>query len=114
MQNNPYGYGYGQGVYNAPSPPRNTNVILVTGPDEAVMRTPNDADMLYIDQAKPVMYRVVSDMWGRKSLAEYPYVIPNTSDNAPVTRAEFQTLSDRLAKLENTTQEVVDDGKPVQ
>lgn len=107
-------YGYGQGAYNAPSPPRNSNVILVTSADEAVMRTPNDADMIYIDQARPVMYRVVSDMWGRKSIAEYPYIVPNVADSTPITRAEFQALSDRLAKLEGSTQEVVNDGKSVQ
>lgn len=110
MNTNPYGVsGNWQGAYNAPPPPRNTNVILVTGPDEAVMRTPNDADMLYIDQAKPVMYRVVADMWGRKSLAEYPYVVPNTEDTAPVSRAEFDTLVEKVNSL-IPKEEVVENG----
>ena len=98
-----------QGGYNAPPPPRNTNVILVTGPDEAIMRTPNDADMLYIDQAKPIMYRVVSDMWGRKSLAEYPYIVPNAENTAPVSRAEFETLVAKVNSL-IPKEEVVENG----
>ena len=103
---------YSHGTYNIPSLPRNTNVILVTSADEAVMKTPNDADMLYIDQNKPVMYRVVSDMFGRKSLAEYPYVVPNVDNSAPVSRAEFDNL---VAKVEALIkQEVHNDDKPVQ
>lgn len=98
-----------QRAYNAPPPPRNTNVILVTGPDEAIMRTPNDADMLYIDQAKPIMYRVVSDMWGRKSLAEYPYVVPNAESAAPVSRAEFDSLVAKVNSL-TSNEEVVENG----
>lgn len=100
--------------YNPSPVPRNTNVILVTSADEAVMRTPNDADMLYIDQGRPVMYRVVSDVFGRKSLAEYPYIVPNATDNTPVTRADIQALSDRISKLENSGQEVSVDVKSVQ
>ena len=87
------------GAYNVPTPPRHSNVILVTGPDEAVMRTPNDADMLYVDQAKPVMYRVVADRFGRKSLAEYPYSMPAVENTAPVSRTEFDELVAKVNSL---------------
>jgi len=103
MYNN-YGQGWGPQNTYAPTTPRNSNVILVTGPDEAVMKTPNDADMLYIDQNKPIMYRVVSDMFGRKSLAEYPYVVPSSDNTAPVTRAEFESLVARISALEPQTE----------
>lgn len=103
---------WNQGRYNTSAPPRNTNVVLVTGPDEAVMRTPNDADMLYIDQSRPVMYRVVADMWGRKSLAEYPYVVPTVDNSAPVTRAEFDSLVAKVTSL--MPKEVSEDAQPVQ
>ena len=102
-----------QNSYASPSPPRNTNVILVTGPDEAVMRTPNDADMLYIDQARPIMYRVVSDVWGRKSLAEYPYVVPSSDVSTPVSRAEFDDLVAKVNAMLNPVKEVPEDGKSV-
>ena len=104
-------FGQPQANYNQPALPRHCNVVLVTGPDEAVMRTPNDADMLYIDQNKPVMYRVVSDMFGRKSLAEYPYIVPNAEDTAPVSRAEFNDLVAKVnALVTPATQEVSENG----
>lgn len=103
--NNYNNFGWSQPAYNAPSTPRNSNVILVTGPDEAIMRTPNDADMLYIDQSKPIMYRVVSDTFGRKSLAEYPYVVPNVENNAPVSRAEFDSLVAKVNALVSPVKE---------
>lgn len=102
---NNYNYGNVGAPYNAP--PRNTNVILVTSADEAVMRTPNDADMLYIDQNRPVMYRVVSDMWGRKSLAEYPYIVPNSEQSANVTREEFNALVAKVDALTNPVKQEV-------
>ena len=109
---NMYGqnFGYSQPNYSQPAPPRHTNVVLVTGPDEAVMRTPNDADMLYIDQNKPIMYRVVSDMFGRKSLAEYPYVVPNVEQDTPVSRAEFNELVSKVNALVNPIKEVAENG----
>lgn len=102
---NNYNYGNVGAPYSAP--PRNTNVILVTSADEAVMRTPNDADMLYIDQNRPVMYRVVSDMWGRKSLAEYPYIVPNSEQSANVTREEFNALVAKVDALTNPVKQEV-------
>ena len=112
MFNNPYaqGFTHSQANYNTPAPPRHSNVVLVTGPDEAVMRTPNDADMLYIDQNKPVMYRVVSDMFGRKSLAEYPYIVPNIEQDTLVSRAEFNDLVAKVNALVNPVKEVAENG----
>lgn len=95
--------------YNTPAPPRNTNVILVTGPDEAVMRTPNDADMLYVDQNRPILYRVISDMWGRKSLAEIPFSVPSSDSKTEVTRAEFEELVAKVNAL--TTSAPKEDSK---
>ena len=108
------GFNWASPSYNIPTPPRNSNIILVTGSDEAVMRTPNDADMIYIDQNKPVLYRVVSDAFGRKSIAEYTYTTPNTSPNAPVTRAEFDGLVAKVDTLLNPKQEVTPNEQPVQ
>lgn len=96
MNNN---YSWNRSTYSNPAPPRNTNVILVTGPDEAVMRTPNDADMLYVDQNRPILYRVVADMWGRKSLAEIPFSVPTSDAKLEVTRAEFEELVAKVNAL---------------
>lgn len=92
-------YSWNRSTYSNPTPPRNTNVILVTGPDEAVMRTPNDADMLYVDQNRPILYRVVADMWGRKSLAEIPFSVPTSDSKLEVTRAEFDELVAKVNAL---------------
>ena len=102
---------YQNNYANTPQTARNTNIVFVTSAEEAVMRTPNDADMVYIHQSKPVMYRVIADMWGRKSVAEYPYIVPTPENSAPVTRAEFDSL---VAKVTALTKEAPNDDKPVQ
>ena len=102
---------------NSPSTPfhPNTNVILVTSADEAVMRTPNNADMLYCDQSRPVFYRVVSDAFGRKSIAEYTYTVPDANSTQGVSRTEFDALVKKVQELTDSVNSggVVND-KPVQ
>lgn len=108
-QNN-YPNNFQNGNSNVVQAVRNTNIIFVTSANEAVMRTPNDADMVYIDQNRPVMYRVVADMWGRKSLAEYPYNVPSTEEPATVSRTEFNELVAKVEGLLNANKETTNNG----
>ena len=105
-----YQNNYANSYSGQPQSARNTNVIFVTSAEEAIMRTPNDADMMYIDQNRPVMYRVIADMWGRKSVAEYPYNIPNLEESSTVSRTEFNELVAKVESLLNTSKEASDNG----
>lgn len=88
------GYQYG---WQRPS----TNVILVTGIDEALMKsTERNSDYVYFNQDKPVFYRVKVDSDGRKAWQEFPYNMPNPSDNLPATQADIIKLNERLEKIE--------------
>lgn len=78
-----------------------TNVILVTGIDEALMKsTERNSDYVYFNQDKPVFYRVKVDNDGRKAWQEFPYNMPNPSDNLPATQADIIKLNERLEKIE--------------
>ena len=78
-----------------------TNVILVTGIEEALMKsTERNSEYVYFNQDKPVFYRVKVDMEGRKAWQEFPYVTPDPNASIPVTKADLESFNKRLSKLE--------------
>jgi hypothetical protein len=78
-----------------------TNIVYVTGPDEAVMRATNrGADEVFFDQSKPVFYRVKVDYDGRKSWAQFSYNADNvTPVNNSVSREDFEALAKKVEEL---------------
>lgn len=110
--------------YQYPQAPLNTNIVYVTSPEEALMRSNiRNSDIVYFDQDKNMFYRVKVDMDGKKSWATFMFNLPDSSENAPATKADIQQLSDRITELEKSRefkaspkkkkseQEVVDNGE---
>lgn len=78
-----------------------TNVILVTGIEEALMKsTERNSDYVYFNQDKPVFYRVKVDGEGRKAWQEFPYNMPDTSLSLPATQSDIAKLNERLERIE--------------
>lgn len=104
MDNNYFNNGYGMGgSYRQPQyqSPINTNIIRVTGLDEAIMRTSKlGSEMLYVHQDLNEFYIVKVDFDGRKSWATFNFSMPNPDVNTPVTRADLTVLVNRLDELE--------------
>ena len=107
-----------------PQQPFNSNIMYVTSPEEALIKTEiRNSDMVYFDQDKNVFYRVRVDVDGRKSWTSFTYSLPNQDENAPATKADIQMLSERIAELEKARepkvapkkkkpeQEVIDHGE---
>ncbi len=92
---------FGQQSYNAHNYGIDTNVVLVTSLEEAIMRTtrPN-SERVYFHQTLPVFYRVKVDFDGRKSYQEFPYGQPDVSANTPVIKSDLQPILARLEALE--------------
>lgn len=84
-------------------PPRvHTNVEPVTSLEEAIIRsTMRNSDMFYIDQNKPLFYRIRVEADGRKSYMQLPYALPNQPDSTPATKADVQVLADKIARIES-------------
>ena len=79
-----------------------TNGILVTGLEEALMKSnERNSDYVYFNQDKPVFYRVKVDMDGRKVWQEFPYNSINQDANLPATKSDFEALNARLNALES-------------
>ena len=106
----PYrGYGsYGPSVYQ-PIQPQTisaqnqpaTNKMLVTGKDAALnMPAPNGSDLVYFDQDKDLMYNVITDWNGRKTIRIFE--LSEYSDNPPqmVKPDDFAALLKRVEALE--------------
>lgn len=92
----------------------NSNIILVTGIEEALYRTTaRGSDMLYVHQTQPVFYRVKVDMEGRKTWSEYPYNVPQQDDNLPATKSELATVMRKIAELEAMIKPEVKDEQSV-
>lgn len=92
---NNQGYGYQQS---------NTNIVYVTGPEEAVMRATNrGSDEVFFDQSKAVFYRVKVDYDGRKTWAAFTYTADNPATehqaNSIVTREDFDALVNEVKEL---------------
>lgn len=74
-----------------------TNVEFVTSLEEALYKSnTRNSDMYYLDQNKPLMYRVKVDMGGVKSYVVLPYTLPDQASNAPATKADLQALTASL------------------
>lgn len=81
-----------------------TNIVYVTGPEEAVMRaTQRNSENVYFDQSQPVFYRVKVDFDGRKSWAAFPYTVDDTTNvnSGTVTREEFNVLVNDIKELKS-------------
>ena len=82
----------------------NTNIVYVTGPEEAVMRATNrGSDEVFFDQSKPIFYRVKVDYDGRKTWAAFTYSADNVATEANsdgiVTRKDFDALVNEVKEL---------------
>lgn len=95
-------------AYNQPHQVQNaTNIIRVTSLEEAVMRTTTrGCDMVYFDQDRDVFYRVKVDWDGKKSWAEFQFMLPAVQDTTPVFKNDFQALVNKVEQLEARLKEV--------
>ena len=77
-----------------------TNIELVTSLEEALFKSNlRNSDMLYLDQNRPLIYRVKVDVNGVKSHATLPYTLPNQVDSTPATKADIQALTLTLQEI---------------
>lgn len=78
-----------------------SNIILVTGLDEALFRTTvRGSDMVYFNQSADVFYRVKVDYDGKKYWKEIPFgVSPQNAPMESVSRGEFDALVERVNAL---------------
>lgn len=98
----PYGGGMQQqSYYNTPKQ-QNSNKILVTSLEDALNRTsmPN-SDIIYIDQDKPFIYHVVTDINGRKTYKtfELKELNPNQQSQQFATKDELKALEEKISTL---------------
>lgn len=76
-----------------------TNIELVTGLEEAIMRTNTRySDKVYFKQDGGAFYRIKVDGDGRKSWAEFSYSLPETNNDS---NNVLQELSNRVKALED-------------
>ena len=84
-----------------------TNIEFVTSLNEALIKTGmRGSDMLYMDQNRPVLYRVKVDEAGIKSYLELPYALPDQANSTPATKADIQMLLERLETVEKSISQV--------
>lgn len=94
----PYGYQ----PYGNPVP--KTNMLIVTSLEEALLRPaePN-SNMFYIDQDKPLGYKVMTDMQGKKTYKTFDLVEhaenPKTGDSEHLTRADVEEIVKKQIEL---------------
>lgn len=87
----------------------NTNKIYVTSLEDALNRSSSrGSEMVYFHQDANEFYVVKTDMDGRKSWVGFQYVIPNQDANTPATKADINSLIERIEKLENKGEVKVD------
>ena len=87
-------YGYVPQVQTPPPPPK-TNKIFVTSLQDAMSRQVEaNTEVVYLHQSEPLLYQIVTDMQGRKSVDTFvlsPYVAEEKKPDAEyVSRAEFE------------------------
>ena len=104
QQNYQQGYQPWSGGFK---PTFNTNIIYVTGIEEALFKSdkPN-TDFMYYHQDQPIMYRVRVDNEGRKQWQQFNYSSPNPEASIPATKADIIEIAERLKKLEDRLQPV--------
>lgn len=79
-----------------------TNVILVTSLEEAVMRsTRPNSETVYFHQSLPIFYRVKVEFDGRKAYQEFSYNQSSNTAGAPLTQLDLQPLIARISTLES-------------
>lgn len=93
---------------SVPSQP-NTNKIYVTSLEDALNRAASrGSEMVYFHQDANEFYVVKTDADGRKSWMGFQYVIPNQDANTPATKADINSLIERIEKLEGKGEVSVD------
>lgn len=79
----------------------NTNVYKVTSLEEAIMKSNmRPSETVYFHQTKNEFYNVRVDVNGNKSWQTFAYNVPNTVENASISKADFDALTARIAALE--------------
>ena len=100
--------GYNQSIYQ-PIQPQTisaqnqpaTNKMLVTGKDAALnMPAPNGSDLVYFDQDKDLMYNVITDWNGRKTIRVFALSESSDTAQAAVKPEDFAALLKRVEALE--------------
>lgn len=100
--------GYGSTLYTPQSvktyttnnPQIVTNVEFVTSLEEALYKSnTRNSDIIYLDQNKPVIYRIKVDFNGVKSYAVLPYTIPDQANSTPAMKSEVQQLGTLISEL---------------
>lgn len=78
-----------------------TNKMLVTGKDAALnMPAPNGSDLVYFDQDKDLMYNVITDWNGRKTIRVFALSESSDTAQAAVKPEDFAALLKRVEALE--------------
>lgn len=98
---------YSQNRYDGFS--QNTsNVEYVTSLEEALMKCNlRPSDKVFFHQDLPVFYRIKVDAYGKKTWAQFKYGVSEDASEIPATKADLQSLTERITALESKlTQEV--------
>lgn len=78
-----------------------TNKMLVTGKDAALnMPAPNGSDLVYFDQDKDLMYNVITDWNGRKTIRVFALSESSGDTMQAVKPEDFAALLKRVEALE--------------
>lgn len=79
----------------------NTNVYKVISLEEAIMKSNmRPSETVYFHQTKNEFYNVRVDVNGNKTWQTFVYNVPNTVENASISKADFDALAARIAALE--------------
>ena len=102
MDNNMFNNGFNN--YHNTSwsmPMMNSNIILVTSLEEAIMRTTRTpSDVVYFNQNGSEFYRVTLSNDGRKAYQTFIYDTPKQADNTPLVKGDLQEILARITVLE--------------
>ena len=88
-----------------------SNKIYVTSLEEAHNRSSQrGSEMVYFHQDANEFYVIKTDYDGIKSWMGFQYMVPNQDANTPATKADINSLIERIEKLEGKG-EVSSDGQ---
>lgn len=86
---------------NIYQPQFSTNIVYVTSPEEALMRSnQRNSDNVYFNQDKAEFYRVKVDTEGRKMWQSFSYNMPDPDATAPAFKSDLTGIMERIARLE--------------
>ena len=91
-------YGWNAGYQT----PFSTNIVYVTSPEEALMKTvQRNCEVVYFHQDRSEFYRVRVDNDGKKMWQAFNYASPNPEASAPVFKSDIAGILDRLKSVED-------------